>query len=626
MPKKKKQPRTIKKSKLPSEKLLESLKQFIRTEGKEYLRDQNISSIGIGYKWKDNKPTKEISIQFTVNVKAKPDRLEALGTKEIPKFITIGRIKILTDVLERKYEQDFKIIREASVIDRKVHCVPIVPGISVANKKETAGTIGCIVFDRTNGTPYILSNWHVLHGAHGYIGDLIVQPGPYDDNRTDINNVGKLIRSYIGVAGDCALASIEDRSFEQEVLDLGVNVEQFADPELGDKVIKSGRTTGVTEGVVTRIHTIVRLNYGDQIGEKEIGCFEIGVDDDHPPENGEISEGGDSGSVWLFKNSKGKASKIMAGLHFAGEGVGGPREHALACYAKSVFEKLEVSPTPPKTLESKQVSGYNNLFLSQKIEFPKLYNTNTQKTFRLQNSELIHYTHFSLTLNKFRRFASCVGWNIDGNSIKKVSRKGINFTFDKRIPSKYQVGKDLYINNELDQGHIARRADLVWGSNEEAKKANKDSFYFTNITPQMSDFNQGKLGGIWGKLEDAVFDEVDVDDLKVSVFGGPVFRDDDRVYRKVKIPREFFKVIVYQESQKLKAKAFLLTQNLNQLELLDLNEFRVFQVTLAEVEQRCGIIFPDNLKEVDELAKDLEKRPESIPERKAVNSLRDIRW
>ncbi len=36
---------------------------------------------------------------------------------------------------------------------------------------------------------------------------------------------------------------------------------------------------------------------------------------------------------------------------------------------------------------------------------------------------------------------------------------------------------------------------------------------------------------MWGKLEEAVFADVDVEDLKVSVFGGPVFAADDRVYR-----------------------------------------------------------------------------------------------
>jgi DNA/RNA endonuclease G (NUC1) len=52
------------------------------------------------------------------------------------------------------------------------------------------------------------------------------------------------------------------------------------------------------------------------------------------------------------------------------------------------------------------------------------------------------------------------------------------------------------------------------------------------------------------------------------VFGGPVFQTDDRAFRSVQIPREFWKIITFTEQGQLKAKAFLLTQNLNQLGLV----------------------------------------------------------
>ena len=41
----------------------------------------------------------------------------------------------------------------------------------------------------------------------------------------------------------------------------------------------------------------------------------------------------------------------MLGLHFAGETVE-PAEYALACYASSVFEKLEIEPLPPPPAEA----------------------------------------------------------------------------------------------------------------------------------------------------------------------------------------------------------------------------------------------------------------------------------
>lgn len=44
----------------------------------------------------------------------------------------------------------------------------------------------------------------------------------------------------------------------------------------------------------------------------------------------------------------------------------------------------------------------------------------------------------------------------------------------------------------------------------------------------MDDFNQSGKNGIWGRLEEAVFSDVDIQDLKVTAFGGPIFRDNDR--------------------------------------------------------------------------------------------------
>jgi endonuclease G len=159
----------------------------------------------------------------------------------------------------------------------------------------------------------VLSNWHVLHGPDGALGDEVVQPGKHDDNRVDRNRLGTLVRSHLGVAGDCAVARIEDRGFDSAILELGVVPERLGEPELGDPVVKSGRTTGVTRGLVRRVDTIVKLDCGGQVGEQNIGCVEIGPDPEHPAADEEISRGGDSGSLWLFADQNGPTT-VMAGL------------------------------------------------------------------------------------------------------------------------------------------------------------------------------------------------------------------------------------------------------------------------------------------------------------------------
>ncbi|WP_158843526.1 DNA/RNA non-specific endonuclease [Saccharothrix deserti] len=597
-----------------------SLRRFVRTKGADYLRDPNVSSIGIGYKVVDGKPTNEIAVQFTVRQKAAPEALGALGTSLLPETIEVDGVPVPTDVLQRDYRIDFHVVEEPVSSVRKTRIDPVVPGVSVGHVRVSAGTIGCVVYDRVDGTPYTLSNWHVLHGPQGALGEDVVQPGVHDDNRTDRNRLGRLVRSHLGAAGDCAIATVEGRGFEPEILDLGVAVDKLGEPELGDKVVKSGRTTAVTHGVVRRVDTLAKIDYGPGVGQRQIGCFEIGPDPSHPAADGEISMGGDSGAAWMFKASNGKTGKTMAGLHFAGEAGDSPDEHALACLPASVFEKLDITLDRPKKLEV-ALAGFDGDFLGVPVGVPELGQEARADAVELNGSTVIDYTHFSLAQSKSRRFAFWVAWNIDGGGLKKINRSGIPFLLDPRIPGEFQIGDELYRDNRLDRGHLARRADLLWGPKAVAERANKDSFFFTNITPQMDDFNQSARRGLWGRLEDAVLEDADVDDLKVSVYGGPVFRSDDRVFRGVPLPREYWKVLAFASAGELKARAFVLTQNLDQLESLELDEFRVFQVALGEVEERCGFTFPAALKAADTLV-----LPESLEERAPLEGLSDIQW
>ena len=251
----------------PSPELVEALREFIRTEGSTYLQDPNVTSIGVGYKVRDGKRTNELSIQFTVDTKAKPEALSALDTEPLPKTIEIAGVAVPTDVLERSYQPSFKIVPEATPSDRKVRIDPVRPGVSVGHPSITAGTIGAIVYDTDTGQPCVLSNWHVLHANNGTIGDVVVQPGPHDDNRIDQNQLGPLLRSHLGLAGDGAIAAVEGRELDPRVLDLDTAPVELGEPELGDKVIKCGRTTGVTHGIVRRVDTLVKLDYGLEEGD-----------------------------------------------------------------------------------------------------------------------------------------------------------------------------------------------------------------------------------------------------------------------------------------------------------------------------------------------------------------------
>lgn len=586
----------------------ERLKRYLRTEAMRYLDRPDVTSVGIGYRIKDGKPTREMVIQFSVGRKRSLEVLKAEGTEPLPDCLNVDGVNVPTDVVERRYRPSWRVVSTGAEIEkdrRKQRLDPMRPGCSVSHPALTAGTLGCLVVDARDESVCMLSNWHVLHGVSGRPGDRIVQPGPFDDNAIDANGAAILVRSHLGLAGDCAIARLDGRSAEPAILELETGVEQVGVPDLGDPVVKSGRTTGVTRGIVTRIDVTTKLDYGDGNGEQRIGGFEIGPDAKALPEDGEISKGGDSGAVWLACDKQGKPQPIVLGLHFAGEADDDPAEHALACYAHAVFKKLEIRPLAGSEAQRARTSGlgFDPAFLKTRIELPKAGRGLTRDVLKVGGGHEVRHTHFSLAMSRKRKLALWVAWNIDGGRLVSLSRKNLRFVHDPNVPEDAQIGDELYADNRLDRGHLARRRDLCWGPRAEAERANRDSFMFTNIAPQHQGFNQSGLGGLWGGLEDAIFADIEVADLRVSVMAGPIFRDDDPIYRDVRIPREFWKIIAFVdlETDRLVAKGFVLTQDdlLDRIESIGLEPFRIYQVPLGEIEARSGLSF-GTMNEADE--------------------------
>lgn len=199
-----------------------AIEAAVRQVADVYLRDPNINSVGVGYKTADGKPTDTLALQFTVGRKFAPEALEQVETRPISESITANGITFATDVVERRFERHPVAVSTAAKTERKRRLDPMMPGVSIGNVNTTAGTLGCLVKDAASDEPRMLSNWHVLNGSTGRIGDPIVQPGSFDDNRTMDNVCGKLERSFLGLAGDCAIASISGRSATPEILGLSV--------------------------------------------------------------------------------------------------------------------------------------------------------------------------------------------------------------------------------------------------------------------------------------------------------------------------------------------------------------------------------------------------------------------
>lgn len=239
----------------------------------------------------------------------------------------------------------------------------------------------------------------------------------------------------------------------------------------------------------------------------------------------------------------------------------------------------------------RSAEGYDPNFLGaeHQLELPKLAPDLQPKVAQLKNGgEVLTYHHFSIVMNAERRLAFHTAVNVDGRQLEHVERDRDKWYFDLRLDERLQAGPDLYSNNPLDCGHLVRRLDPCWGSI--AVAAGEDTFHFTNCSPQHSKLNQRD----WLEIESYVLNTADNADVRISVFTGPVFRDDDMLYRdEYLLPADFWKVVAFiNKNGQLRATAYVRTQKnyLESLKFFD-DEYKTWQVPVAQVEALTGLSF-----------------------------------
>ncbi len=261
--------------------------------------------------------------------------------------------------------------------------------------------------------------------------------------------------------------------------------------------------------------------------------------------------------------------------------------------------------------------GYDANFLGFAVPLPGLTDVIRVKAVQIEgatpNRYELKYHHYSLMMSAERRLAFVAAVNLDPLAPVNHRRAGGDrWFFDPRLDRDLQAGNEFYAANPLDRGHLVRRADAAWGASDaEAKRANDDTFHFTNCTPQHEVFNQSTKANrrgllLWGNIEEHIAQQAEHGAGRLCVFNGPVFRDDDRKHRGLKLPREFWKIVVFHKAGgKPSAVAFILSQH-DLIKDLPPEEFQVgpygpFQVKILKLEQLTGLDFGP-LKTHDPLA------------------------
>ncbi|WP_116451052.1 hypothetical protein [Blastococcus litoris] len=196
---------------------------------------------------------------------------------------------------------------------------PLRPGLSVAHRSVTAGTLGGFV--RTPAGLAVLSNNHVLAASNAAaLGDAVLQPGPADggtpqDRVAALTAVQRMVADGANLV-DAAVAVLDD-GVAAEPGDLPGGpllgtVPAGLDVDPDEAVEKVGRTTGHTTGRITAVEVDgVAVQYDDAV-------YRFDDQIEIEGRTGAFSAGGDSGSViWRSRD------RAPVALLFAGSATGG---------------------------------------------------------------------------------------------------------------------------------------------------------------------------------------------------------------------------------------------------------------------------------------------------------------
>lgn len=160
------------------------------------------------------------------------------------------------------------------------------------------------------------------------------------------------------------------------------------------------------------------------------------------------------------------------------------------------------------------------------------------------NGHQIYIRHFaySLVFNPRHKQADWVAYKLSSYQLQKNFKRTNRFVVDTMVPVGTATNADYY-KSGYDKGHLAPASDMTWN-----KQAMRESFYFSNISPQLPGFNRG----IWKKLETKVRHWAMLYD-SVYVCTGPVFTDSVKYIgeNRIMVPTHFFKtVLVYNDTIK----------------------------------------------------------------------------
>lgn len=242
------------------------------------------------------------------------------------------------------------------------------------------------------------------------------------------------------------------------------------------------------------------------------------------------------------------------------------------------------NPEPPSGEYAKRIEvpalkgGTNNLFYTH--------------TSNYNGKKVITYSAEYDCSQKHTRW---VAFTFDNVSNQKNTNRSDKWGQDPYIPAAYRTYDNDY-NSPYNRGHLVASADRYV-----TREANVQTFYYSNMSPQIVKFN----GGVWNQMEEKVrswSQSLSAQDTVYVVKGGQIdgtVADGTLIEytgNHVAVPKYYFMAVLSLKNGKYKAMAFYINQ-----QSYSGSSLGSYAISIDALEQKTGINFFHNLPDAKEI-------------------------
>lgn len=195
--------------------------------------------------------------------------------------------------------------------------------------------------------------------------------------------------------------------------------------------------------------------------------------------------------------------------------------------------------------------------------------------------KVVKHSYYALSYVEEHEQPEWVAYELTRENLYPNAKRQDNFRPDPRV-SKGSASKRDYRGSGYDRGHLVPAGDMTFSA-----KAMSETFYLSNMSPQIRNFN----GGIWRELEESTrywtkkFG-------RLYVVTGPVLTGEIREKiggNGVSVPDQYYKVLLDLDEPEIKAIGFLIPNEIS------VDPLKAYAIPIDEIEELTGLDFFSNI-------------------------------